>query len=362
MDVLKKYLYSLATDKSRGFASRLIKPVFYVLSVIYGLIVRAAFSLSSKIAAKLNCKVISVGNITLGGTGKTPLVELIADYLRSKGKRIAILSRGYMRPCAVCDKTSLGYQGMGDEPYMLSLKLKNIPVIVDKNRARSAKRAMAEFASDTVILDDGFQQWRIDKDLDIVTLDADNPWGNKNLIPRGILREPLSCLKRADVLVLTKADKCADIEKVRKNLIKINPQALIVQAQYQPVGFLTLGKEDILLSPDTIEGQTVVAVSGIADPVSFECLIKKLGADIGLSFQFPDHHQYCRDDLENVARETESKGIRTLVITEKDAVKIKSLWQAGPESGVNFLVLRVRIRITENEDRFFNRLLGLYNH
>jgi len=184
MNCLKKYLYNLATDRTCGFAQDLIKACLFVLSGIYGLIIKTLLFFSGLNSVRLNCKVISVGNITLGGTGKTSLVALIAECLRAQGHKVAILTRGYKKPLGNIDRESKSYQSMGDEPYMLSLKLKDIPVIVDKDRLRSAGRAIKEFARDTVILDDGFQQWRIAKDLDVVTLDAINPWGNQMLIPQ----------------------------------------------------------------------------------------------------------------------------------------------------------------------------------
>jgi len=176
------------------------------------------------------------------------------------------------------------------------------------------------------------------------------------------LREPINCLKRADVLILTKADLCPDINRVKESLIRINPQALIALALYQPMGFIKLDKENVLSDKEIIKGKTLTLVSGIADPGSFERLIKDLGANIGLSFQFPDHHRYSQVDFDNVLRQTKSKNIKTVITTEKDAVKIKGFWQGFAHEAIDFLVLRVRLKIIENEERFFNRLLGVYSH
>ena len=165
------FLYNLATDRSKGFPAGILKIILFILSLIYGLAVTAVMFFCWFRQYRATCKVISVGNITLGGTGKTPLVEFLARRLRDKGRRVAIVTRGYKR-CG---------QGPADEPAMLQQKLGDIPVIIDANRRRAIKLAINK-ACDTVILDDGFQQWKIKKDLEIVAIDSTNPFGN--LIPQ----------------------------------------------------------------------------------------------------------------------------------------------------------------------------------
>jgi len=315
---MREYLYSLATDKNRGFLEEIFKIILLILSLIYGLAVKALSFIYRIRPYRLNCRVISVGNVTLGGTGKTSLVEFICRHLREQGKRIAILSRGYGRyqkhiaPVKFTSKQEeykVDSKTMGDEPYMLSRNLGNIPVIVDKDRVRAAKRAIRDYQVDTVILDDGFQQWRINKDLEIVTIDATNPLGNSHLIPRGILREPISSLKRADVFILTKVNLNPDNQNIIKILNNINSSALIVEAAYKPAGFYKLNESrDTLIDPGEFQGRQAGLVCGIADPDSFESLISNLGIKISTSFRFPDHYLYTEQDLEGIISELQEKG------------------------------------------------------
>ncbi len=172
---MQEYLYNLATDKHKGFIAGVIKLFLFILSLLYGLIVSILILFSRLKPYRLNCKVISVGNITLGGTGKTSLVEYIARHLKQQGHKVAIISRGYKKKTKRYPLNAIRYEEMGDEPYMLYKNLGDIPVLVDSDRIRAARKAIKDYSADTVILDDAFQQWGIIKDLDIVTVDATNP-------------------------------------------------------------------------------------------------------------------------------------------------------------------------------------------
>lgn len=343
MDKFKGYLYSLAVDKRRGFIPGIIKILLWGFSLIYGLILGGLFLFCRLFRKRLPVKALSVGNITLGGTGKTTIVEFIARYLADKGHKVAILSRGY--------KT-------GDEPAMLAKNLGNIPVIVDANRVRGAKKAARDYCADTVILDDGFQQWKIKKDLEIVAIDAVNPFGNRRIIPRGILREPISSLKRAGVFFITKANLVISTQKLNDTLSKINPGALIVESAHQPLGFYRLGLPQELFGPDIFQEKAVTLFSGIGDPASFESLIKSLNMDIGLSFRFPDHYQYRPPDLERIISLSEQKKIGAIITTEKDAARIRQL--PITDQRLPIFILRISIKIIVNEGLFYDRLLGLY--
>jgi tetraacyldisaccharide 4'-kinase len=248
---------------------------------------------------------------------------------------------------------------MGDEPYMLSKKLGDIPVIVDADRARGAKKAGRDFAADTLILDDGFQQWKIEKNLEIVCVDARNPFGNRRLLPRGILREPLSALKRAQIFVLTKTNLNPQTEAAANLLRKINPQALVCTAIHNPAGFYNLNKPAPLLALDSLRSQTVASICGIADPAGFEDLIASLGIKAGLTFRFPDHHQYTQDDLAKVMRACQEKNINAIITTEKDAAKFYQL--PITDYQLPIFVLCIEIKITGNEQEFHRRLLSLYS-
>jgi tetraacyldisaccharide 4'-kinase len=368
---MQGYLYNLATDRKRGFLSGIFKVFLFALSLIYGLIVVILIFINKLKCRRLNVRVISVGNITLGGTGKTSLVECIARYLKGQGHKVAILSRGYKRkvpdPCLSLPVRQAGgrqaespipnYETMGDEPYMLFRNLVDIPVIVDTDRIKAARKATKDYHVDTVILDDGFQQWKIKKDLEIVTIDATNPLGNKHLLPRGILREPLSGLRRADIFVLTKTNLKPAMSDTKDFLNQINPEAIIIESMHKPLGFYNINQPEELLSVDILKGKTVTLFSGIGSPDSFEDLIKSLGIKVGLSFRFPDHHNYTGEDLERIVRSSKNKNIDTIITTAKDAVKIYRL--KIRIDGGRFLCLRITLEITD-EQRFYNRLLQLY--
>jgi len=352
---MREYLYSLATDRRGGFIAGFLKILLFILSLIYGLAVRILSFIYQIRPYRLDCKVISIGNITLGGTGKTSLVEFISRHLRQQGHKVVILSRGYGGHKL---KGFPDYRTMGDEPYMLSRNLVDIPVVVNKDRIRGSKEAIHDFQTDTAILDDGFQQWRIKKDLEIVTVDATNPFGNLRLLPRGILREPISSLKRADIFVLTKVNLNPDNQNIKSILNRINPEALIVEAAYKPEGFYKLGESrDALMDPEGFRGRQVCLVCGIADPQSFERLISNLGIDICLSFRFPDHYLYTQQDISRVIGESKQKGVNTIITSEKDAVRLSGL--SHKPADVDCLVLRIRLELFQNEI-FIKRIHSLY--
>jgi len=356
------YLYNLATDRHKGLVARIVKSFLCCLSLVYGLGVRVLIFIYHLKPYHLSCKVISVGNITLGGTGKTSLVSLIAQYLKQKGHKVAILSRGYKRKITNHQSPITNYQNMGDEPYMLKMNLKDVPVVVDTDRIRAAKLAIRDYGTDTVILDDGLQQWRIKKDLEIVTIDATCPFGNQKLIPRGILREPLSSLKRADVFILTKTNLNPDNQDIKDFLSSINPRSLIVESTHSPLGFYRLGERDEFLRLEALTGETATLISGIADPDSFESLIASLGIIIGLAFRFPDHHNYTKEELDKIVKNSKDKSIGTIITTEKDAVRLLPYLLPTAYYLLNFLVLRIELKITKDEQEFYNRLLRLYSY
>jgi len=355
---MREFLYGLATDKYKGLIPGLLKVFLSFLSFIYDLIVRGLIFFYQLNPYRLNCKVISVGNITLGGTGKTSLVEFIARYLKKEGHKVAILSRGYKKPNGIGRAGETEFQILGDEPCMLRNALKDTPVLVDPDRIRSSGLAIRNYGADTVVLDDGFQQWKINKDLEIVTIDSSNPFGNQHLLPRGILREPLSSLKRADIFVFTKTNLNPDIQDIKDFLSSINPHALIIESIHLPLGFYRLNKRDELLGTEALRGETVSLICGIGDPYSFENLMLSLGINIGLSFVFPDHHPYSKKDLENIVRETRKKNIDIIVTTEKDAARLPQLLAYSLQQTI--FVLRIELKITKNEQEFHNRLLQLY--
>ena len=285
------------------------------------------------------------------------MVEHICRYLKDEGHQVVVLTRGYKRKNADCRFPDASYENMGDEPYMLAKKLGDIPVVVDADRVRGAKMAIADYGADTVILDDGYQQWRIKKDLEVVTIDAVLGFGNRYIIPRGILREPLSALKRADIFVLTKVNLSSRVSEIKDLLARVNPAAAVFESIHEPTSLSSLGEEK-LFSCDILRGKTVTLLSGIGDPISFEESVLSLGAKIGLSFRFSDHYAYSQGEWEKIIRESQAKHIDTIITTEKDAVRLEHL-RLTP-CALRLLILHIKLKILKNEDALRSRLLQLY--
>ncbi len=279
----------------------------------------------------LACQVVSVGNITLGGTGKTPFVILIAEMLKRKELRVGILSRGYKGNFrgsfqAVSDgqETLLKSSQAGDEPYLLSRKLKGIPVIVGKKRWQSGQYAIDRFQTEILILDDGFQYLALKRDVNLLLIDAARPFGNGYLFPRGVLREPLNELSRADAIILTKARGCDNVQILKNNLTKTVKGIPVFQAEYAPGEIQVAGKE-ISFPPEYLGGKTVLAFSGIAQPGSFQQTLQQLRARIVEFAVFPDHHRYRPQEMEGLAHKARELGVEALVTTEKDLARCHGL-------------------------------------
>jgi len=350
MFLSKEYLYNLVTYKVKGPWAGILRGLLFVLSLVYGLVVVILAGFYKLRPAHVNCKVISVGNITLGGTGKTSLVEYLAERLSRVGNKVAVLSRGYKR-----DVRQSGIEGLGDEPAMLQKKLPQIPVIVDKDRLKASAKAIKDYFADTLILDDGMQQWRIFKDLEIVTIDAQSPFGNSRLLPAGFLREPLSALKRADVFVLTQGDPGQDTAGLTARLKQLNPRALIVESKHDPKGFSDLNKPDEILNIDSFKGRSVVVFSGIGNPQAFENTVCSLGINIAEALRFADHHDYTQADLDGITKSARERNVDMVITTEKDAVKIARL----KINQLRIFSLNIKLSITKNEAEFDRRLFKL---
>jgi len=359
MESFKEYLYSLATDKRRGIIPSIIKIFLFALSLIYGLIIRLLSVINSARGLRFAPKIISIGNITLGGTGKTTFVEYLAKLLKNRGRGIVVISRGYKRRKRIGSADSISCERLGDEPYMLSLNLEKVPVLSGRDRVTLIKEAVSRHAADTVILDDAFQQWRIKKDIEIVAIDAVNSLGNKQMIPRGLLREPLSALARADVFALTKTNLAGDIKGLEEDLVKFNPRALIVRCEHVPCGLYRIDLPGELKGLDILRGKKIAALSGIGDPSSFEKLLKGAGADIVLNLRYPDHHEYRQNDLRIIREKIKAHDLDTVITTQKDAVRLATLDQE--KIGAQVLVLRIELKITKNEENFHSRLFKLYS-
>ena len=352
MSLGREYLYNLVTGKIKGPQGACLRGCLFVLSMVYGLgvVILASFHKIRQI--HLGAKVISVGNITLGGTGKTTLVEYISAKLSLAGNKVAVLSRGYKR-----DSGRPGAAGLGDEPAMLAKKFPSVRVVVDQNRIKAAQKAIRDYACDTLILDDGLQQWKIFKDLEIVTLDAGNPFGNYRMLPAGFLREPVAALKRADIFVLTQVCGGQDLNALTAKLNRINPRALIVESRHEPVGVNRLDQTEELLDPVFLKGKLVAIFSGIGNPEGFQNCVGGLGMNIAKYFRFADHHDYTQKDILEIIKFAQQNNLDAIITTRKDAVKVREL---GIKNSM-ILVLEIKLKITKNEAEFDRRLFKLYS-
>ncbi|MCM8784202.1 MAG: tetraacyldisaccharide 4'-kinase [Candidatus Omnitrophica bacterium] len=356
---VRNYIYKVITDKKYSFIANLIKFIFLVISFVYLFFIKLILFLYDKNLCKrksFDAKVVSIGNITWGGTGKTPLVESITRYFRTQGNRVVILSRGY--------GGHKYFKLPTDEILLLSHKLADIPIVVDSNRKRGINKALQEYHADIVILDDGFQQWGIKKDLEIVVIDGINPFGNGWLIPRGILREPISSLKRADFFVINKTDlvkEKSSLDRLKYELERINHRAQIFNAIYLPQFLQNLAngeKKDLSI----IKGKDVCIFSGIASPQSFKFTVEKLGGNIKLVFEFLDHYCYKEPDLLKIFSSCIGNGVKILLTTEKDAVRLTPLLEIIKKysNTLHLFSLAVEMKILESEI-FYGRLSTLHN-
>ncbi len=350
---VRSYLFSIATDKRTDFFSGTLRVFLLFLSFIYAIILKARFfyyqtGKSSIIFDKV--KVISVGNITLGGTGKTPLVELIVEYLISRESKVAVISRGYMGI-----KAQTGF--LADEPEMLRNVFPHVPIIVNKNRVLGIQAAQGKYGAECVVLDDAFGNLKISKNLDIVCLDCRNPFGNGFLLPRGILRLPLLYLKKADIFILTHFSAGNNnIDMTIKTLRKFNEKALIFKSRHVPEFFYDLrnkNKEKLSL----IEGTSVALVCGIANPEGLKQTLKDLKAQIISGFYFPDHHPYAQEELDNIFQDCRNNKVTTLITTAKDEPRLKPiLTDRYPEFKI--LVLKIKLQIIEEDEERFLEFLS----
>lgn len=288
---------------------------------------------------RLPRKVISVGNITTGGTGKTPAVIAIAEEAKKRGYQPCILTRGYKGkargPCFISKGTGplLSVEDAGDEPVLMAQRLKGVPIVKGNNRYEAGLFALQQVNDHTLIfvLDDGFQHWKLCRDIDILLMDAMNPFGNGRLLPLGRLREPLREIKRADVIVITKhshrnsAEERASAFSRFDNLINIiqdnNPDAPLFMAEHVPVCLKTFSGTD--LSLDTLFGKTVFAFCGIGNPASFKDSLLRLEADVRGFEIFGDHIIYGRQDIVRIHDNAKRCAADWIVTTEKDIIKLK---------------------------------------
>jgi len=281
---------------------------------------------------EIGAPVISVGNLTTGGTGKTPLVEFIASRLAADGQKVCVLTRGYRRQSSGrvvvsdCDQVRTDVSAAGDEALLLAERLRGrAAVIADANRVGAARWAIENLQSNVFILDDAFQHQQIRRDLNILTVDATNPWGNRKLLPAGILREPIRELTRADCVVITRADESPLIDQLRATIRQVSSESPVFTSQMKPFAARPLRGANHTCEPLATDGLQVAAFCGIGNPASFFSLLARQGHALCYTRAFADHYNYRQSDIDRFVKDAIAHGAKSVITTAKDAVKVDSV-------------------------------------
>ena len=364
LENLEQFGIDVVLERRHGIRASILRAVLYALSFIYDRLVQLRLYLYRKRILReraLGCLVISVGNLTVGGTGKTPIVEKFARALQVGGRRVAILSRGYKSvprkrnwpdrlrrkdadpPRVVSDGKSLLLDSLtaGDEPYMLAHNLKDVIVLVDKDRVKSGRFAIDRWGVDTLLLDDGLQYLHLKHRLDMVLVDRQAPFGNEFLLPRGTLREAPRNLRRASYIFITKntgEPNDALIQRIRR----YNRTAEIIECAHKPL-YLQNVFSDEQLPLERLRDAFIGSICAIAAPESFEGALKKLGAHVDLAKRYIDHHYYTEAELTNFMQRCIRRDLAMIVTTEKDAVRMPRLTEAQVEVSIYFLRVEIEI-------------------
>ncbi len=376
LEQAEKFLVSLVekpgADQGHNRAVQTLLLVLKQLSRLYRGIIQLRLLLYQRGVLRyhtLGCQVISVGNLTVGGTGKTPVVEIFARELEQAGRRVAILSRGYKKvqpplgkriinsltlknrrslPRVVSDgkRLLLDSRMGGDEPYMLATNLPNVAVLVGKDRVKSGRYAIKTLACDTLILDDGFQYLSLKPRVQIVLVDRTNPFGNGNMLPRGILREPIKNIRRADFIFITKSDG-SGCEELKAKIRRWNTHAEIVECRHCS-RYLQSVFTDERRELDLLRRLKITAVSGIAAPAGFEDSLESFGATILKRHRFADHHRYTQQEIIDLINSAKAHQADAIVTTEKDAVRFPRMERFD----VPVYYLRVDIELLTGGDDF----------
>jgi tetraacyldisaccharide 4'-kinase len=371
-ETLETFFLEVVFEERHDFKARLTRGTLFGGSKIFQVAVKVRrwlYNVRILRDKTLGVQVIAIGNLTVGGTGKTPVVEKFARELRDAGRNVAILSRGYRSkpaplhikllnkillredqtpPRIVSDGKSLllDSETAGDEPYMLASNLRDVVVLVDKDRVKSGRYAIEKFGCDTLLLDDGFQYWHLrGRRHDVVLIDRQQPFGNEHLLPRGTLREPPSHLSRAHTIFITKSD--GNTRKLRARIAKLNAHAPIIECVHQPLYF-----EDVFTGErkglDLLAGKKVASLSGIAQPESFEQSLAKLGGELVYTKRFADHHRFTQQEILNAINRAKKRQAEIIVTTQKDAVRFPKI----DRRDLPFYFMRVEIKIVAGADGF----------
>ena len=373
IDELEQWGADVIFGRARGFRAGLARVLMLGLSGLFRLLVQlriALFRMGWKEQEYFGVQVVSVGNITVGGTGKTPVVELLAKSLRDEGRKVAILSRGYkskkldekqkwkdandrLIPASEMPKVVSTGSAMlldskyaGDEPFMLAKNLEGVSVIVDKDRVKGARFAVSQLQAETLILDDGMQNFNLAHSIDVVLVDSHSPFGTGALLPRGTLREPPKNLRRASFILITKCDGTSNAELIER-IRKYNKTADIIECAHGPKYLENLfPREQMPLN--FLQDKWVGAISAIAAPDNFERLLTKLGARVEIKRHFSDHHRFNRRDVNQFMQRCVERDMELILTTEKDAVRFPK----PTEINVPVYFLRIEVEILTGQEHW----------
>lgn len=343
-----------------------LSPFLYflrILSVLYTGVIgmrNRLYNIGLLNIKKLDCKVLSVGNITVGGTGKTPMVIMLAKILKENGYKPVILSRGYggkkKRAVNVVSDGKNIFMGpatAGDEPLLIAQSLDDIPVITGAERYRTGAYAVEHFGADVVILDDAFQHRALHRDIDIVLLDRNRPFGNRSLLPAGTLREPLNALKRSDIVVLTGMEE-TQMELSQRSLVKRHTGHVPVFSGDRRAKNLVKADTGDTYPLDYLYGKKICAFAGVAAPKYFETMITALSGHEAEFIMFPDHHVFTTEDIEKITDRYQECSAQLIVTTEKDAIKLIDF----RDFCRNIYVLTIEMSISPFQDIFLSTIQG----
>ena len=369
----EQYMIELLNGRRQTRGDLAMLAVLFMLSRLYRAIIQTRLRLFQQRLFRqrmLGCLVVSIGNLTVGGTGKTPVVEVFARALSARGRKVAILSRGYRSksrplldrirarfgsekheepPKVVSDgkRLLLDSAVAGDEPYMLASNIRDAVVLVDKDRVKSGRYAVRHFGADTLILDDGFQYLRLRPHINILLVDSTNPFHNHHMLPRGLLREPVRNLRRANYIFLTKSNGGTHLRHLKRFIRRHNPRAEIIECTHKPDYLMDIYSHE-KLPLEHIRGKKIAAISGIALPASFEAFLEKLGGVLVHTAQFADHHRFRLQEIIDFQNAAVVHGAEVIVTTEKDAVRFPKL----DRRDVQICYLRVHIDILSGHEGF----------
>ena len=334
-----EWLLEIISGKQKGLLAALVRFLLWCLTPIYRFVVRRRnrqFDAGSRNIESVAAKVISVGNITTGGTGKTPMVVWICKFLQQRQTKVAIVSRGYGSKDG----------SPNDEAMELAARLPDVPHEQNPDRVAAAKHCIDQHSAQAIVLDDGFQHRNLARDVDVVLVDASNPFGHGFLIPRGLLREPVSALKRADIVVVTRCDRVSSDElDLIRNRIASESDVPIAFAKTTATGLIQADGTELSISEGS-EG-TWLVVSAIGNPAAFETSLAELEFNIADTMRFRDHHHFEQGDLKRVAAMAKISGANRIVCTHKDLVKIA----ATEIEGVEVFALRVDVEVVEGREQ-----------